>query len=79
MQRRAFCNSMLRTRLLRWTPHMPGLLDGREAVWFPFATHKGLETQVDGWLNALRARVRFGALCPASSATCAPCSMKCAW
>jgi Xaa-Pro aminopeptidase len=44
--------------------HMPNLLDGRDAVWFPFATHKGLETQVDGWLNTLRARVRFGALCP---------------
>ena len=44
--------------------HMPGLLDGRDAVWFPFATHKGLETRVDGWLGALRARVRFGALCP---------------
>jgi Xaa-Pro aminopeptidase len=44
--------------------HMPALLDGRDAVWFPFATHKGLETRVDGWLNALRARVRFGALCP---------------
>jgi Xaa-Pro aminopeptidase len=43
---------------------MPGLLDGRDAVWYPFATHKGLETQVDGWLNAVRARVRFGALCP---------------
>ena len=43
---------------------MPALLDGRDAVWFPFATHKGLETQVDGWLNAVRSRVRFGALCP---------------
>jgi len=44
--------------------HMPGLLDGRDAVWFPFATHKGLETRVDGWLGALRARVRFGTLTP---------------
>ncbi len=39
-------------------------LDGRDAVWFPFATHKGLESRVDGWLGALRARVRYGALCP---------------
>ena len=43
---------------------MPALLDGRDALWFPFATHKGLETRVDGWLGALRARVRFGTLAP---------------
>jgi len=43
---------------------MPKLLDGRDAVWFPFGIHKGLETRVDGWLTSLRARVRFGALCP---------------
>ena len=45
---------------------MPGLLANQKAVWFPFATHKGLETQVDGWLNAVRARVRYGAECPQS-------------
>jgi len=44
--------------------HMPALLDGRDVVWFPFATHKGLETQVDGWLSSVRARVRYGTLCP---------------
>ena len=43
---------------------MPALLDGREALWYPFATHKGLETHVDGWLGSLRARIRYGALCP---------------
>jgi Xaa-Pro aminopeptidase len=43
---------------------MPTLLDGRDAVWFPFATHKGLETRIDGWLGALRARVRYGTLTP---------------
>ena len=43
---------------------MPALLDGRDAVWYPFATHKALETRIDGWLGSLRARVRFGALCP---------------
>ena len=45
---------------------MPLLLANQNAVWFPFATHKGLETQVDGWLNKVRARVRFGAECPQS-------------
>ena len=44
---------------------MPKLLENQHTVWFPFATHKGLETRVDGWLNGVRARVRFGALCPA--------------
>ena len=45
---------------------MPQLLTNQNAVWFPFATHKGLETQVDGWLNSVRARVRQGAECPQS-------------
>ena len=45
---------------------MPTLLTNQSAVWFPFATHKGLESQVDGWLGAVRARIRFGAECPQS-------------
>ena len=44
---------------------MPALLDNKNVVWYPFAIHKGLESQVDGWLQSLRARVRFGAMCPA--------------
>jgi len=43
---------------------LPRLLENKRVVWFPFATHKGLETRVDGWLSAVRARVRYGALCP---------------
>ena len=42
----------------------PRLLDNRQVVWYPFATHKGMETRVDGWLGSLRARVRYGAMCP---------------
>ena len=45
---------------------MAELLSNQPAVWFPFATHKGLETQVDGWLNKVRARVRLGAESPSS-------------
>jgi Xaa-Pro aminopeptidase len=45
---------------------MPTLLANQKAVWFPFATHKGLETQVDSWLNKVRAMVRSGAECPQS-------------
>ncbi len=45
---------------------LPRLLENRSTVWFPFATHKGLETRVDGWLNKVRSRVRYGALCPDS-------------
>ena len=45
---------------------MPLLLANQRALWFPFATHKGLETQVDGWLNQVRAKVRLGAECPGS-------------
>ncbi|MBU2288697.1 MAG: aminopeptidase P N-terminal domain-containing protein [Gammaproteobacteria bacterium] len=43
---------------------MPRLLENKSTVWYPFATHKGLESRVDGWLSSVRARVRFGALCP---------------
>ena len=43
---------------------MPRLLENRDAVWFPFAIHQGLESRVSGWLNQVRARVRYGALCP---------------
>jgi len=45
---------------------MPALLANQNAIWFPFATHKGLETRVDGWLNKIRARVRLGDQCPQS-------------
>ncbi len=45
---------------------MPLLLGNQAAVWFPFATHAGLETQVDGWLGKVRARIRYGAECPQS-------------
>lgn len=43
---------------------MPRLLENRDTVWFPFAIHEGLEGQVAGWLARVRARVRYGALCP---------------
>ena len=43
---------------------LPKLLENRSTVWFPFATHPGLESRIEGWLQPVRARVRFGALCP---------------
>ncbi len=43
---------------------LPKLLENRDAVWFPFAIHAGLEARVGGWLQKVRARVRYGALCP---------------
>jgi Xaa-Pro aminopeptidase len=45
---------------------LPGLLENRSAVWLPFAIHDGLQARVDGWLQKVRARVRFGALCPST-------------
>ena len=44
--------------------HLPRLLENRSAIWYPFATHAGLETRIDGWLHKVRARARFGALAP---------------
>ena len=43
---------------------LPRLLENRQTVWFPFAIHAGLESRVDGWLQKVRGRVRYGALCP---------------
>jgi Xaa-Pro aminopeptidase len=43
---------------------LPKLLENKATVWYPFATHQGLEGLIDGWLKAVRARVRYGALCP---------------
>ncbi len=45
---------------------MPQVLANQPAVWFPFATHHGLQTQVEGWLEQLRAKVRLGVGCPQS-------------
>lgn len=46
---------------------MPALLTNKKSVWFPFATHEGLDARVDGWLDKVRARVRLGDECPQSS------------
>lgn len=43
---------------------LPKLLENRRTLWYPFATHSGLETRVDGWLQKVRARARYGALVP---------------
>ena len=43
---------------------LPKLLENRDTVWYPFAIHQGLEARVAGWLAPVRARVRYGALCP---------------
>ena len=43
---------------------LPKLLENTATVWYPFATHAGLESRIDGWLQKVRARVRSGALAP---------------
>ncbi|MBK6866528.1 MAG: aminopeptidase P N-terminal domain-containing protein [Burkholderiales bacterium] len=43
---------------------LPALLENKTTVWYPFATHAGLEGRLDGWLQKVRARVRYGALAP---------------
>ena len=47
---------------------LPRMLENRACVWYPFATHSGLAARVDSWLTPVRARVRYGALCPARQA-----------
>jgi Xaa-Pro aminopeptidase len=39
-------------------------LANQAAVWFPFGSHPELQTQVNGWLAALRRRERNGVECP---------------
>jgi len=43
---------------------LPSLLENKAVVWYPFATHKDLSARIETGLNAVRARVRYGALCP---------------
>lgn len=43
---------------------LPKLLENTSTVFYPFATHDGLEAQVANWLQAVRTRVRYGVLCP---------------
>ena len=43
---------------------MPDLLANRRQVWWPFATHEGLHARVEGWLQAVRAKVRQGVVSP---------------
>ena len=45
---------------------MPQCLENRTTVWFPFATHDGLASRMEGWLAKVRARVRLGAQCPSA-------------
>jgi len=43
---------------------LPHLLANQRAVWWPFATHRALETQLEAWLQAVRARIRQGVEAP---------------
>ena len=43
---------------------IPKLLENQTSVWYPFATHESLSSQIDSWLNKVRARARIGVSCP---------------
>ena len=45
--------------------HLPTLLENTAVVYFPFATHQGLDGQITHWLEAVRAKARQGVTCPA--------------
>jgi len=42
----------------------PKLLENQTSVWYPFATHETMSSQIEGWLNKVRARARMGVSCP---------------
>jgi len=43
---------------------LPQLLENQHCVWYPFATHTGLNGQVEQALEKVRAHVRMGVVCP---------------
>ena len=43
---------------------IPKLLENQTSIWYPFATHDSLSSQIEGWLNKVRARARMGVSCP---------------
>jgi Xaa-Pro aminopeptidase len=45
---------------------LPALLAHRSAVWAPFGVHTGLESRLEAWLAAVRARARHGIECPST-------------
>ncbi len=45
--------------------HLPVLLENTAVVYFPFATHQGLDGQITHWLEAVRCKARQGVTCPA--------------
>lgn len=45
---------------------VPAMMENTAAVLYPFATHPGLAARVEGWLEKVRARVRYGVVFPSS-------------
>ena len=43
---------------------IPKLLENQTSVWYPFATHDEMSSQIEIWLNKVRARARMGVSCP---------------
>jgi Xaa-Pro aminopeptidase len=43
---------------------LPSYFENKSVVWYPFATHKDLFSRIEAGLSTVRARVRYGALCP---------------
>lgn len=47
---------------------IPELLANHDTFYYPFATHPGLETQVQRWLGVIKGRSRLGQLAPTNLA-----------
>lgn len=45
---------------------LPQLMENTRLLSYPFATHPGLAARVEGWLEKMRARVRYGVVFPSS-------------
>lgn len=45
---------------------VPAMMENTATVLYPFATHAGLAARVEGWLEKVRARVRYGVVFPSA-------------
>lgn len=56
---------------------LPGLIEGRNRVYYDIGRDDDFDRQLMSWVNAIRERVRTGAQPPGSSSRCLICCMTC--
>ena len=52
---------------------LPGLIEGRKRVYYALGQEPSFDSQVMGWVNHIRSKVRSGAVPPGSLSTSTTC------